>query len=139
VAAAGIDPAGARARRDAGFTLVEVLVAMVILAIGLLGIEAMAIGASRQIAAANLTTEYTLLASQDLESELRRVRQRLPAQTRAYDVPEGPSVSVVSNAQAQPDGGSLWTVAVTVTPRTHTHLRLAPITVTGRALTPNPP
>ncbi|HEX8347523.1 MAG TPA: prepilin-type N-terminal cleavage/methylation domain-containing protein [Actinoplanes sp.] len=122
--------------RDAGFSLIEVLVAMVILAVGLLAIEAMAIGAARQIASANHTTEYTLLASEQLETQIRRVRA-LDQDPQAGDftvngarvqvVPTQATVAGVSGA-----GGTLWTIAVTVTPPS-TLTNVKPVTVTARA------
>lgn len=119
-----------------GFTLVEVLIAMLILAVGLLGLEAMAIGASRTIATANQMTEYTLIASQQLETVL--------AQARSGQNP-GPSVTALANGttvdtnvQRNPQGaaGTLFTVRVTVTPPANSrgNVTLTPTTVTGRVL-----
>jgi type IV pilus assembly protein PilV len=124
------------ARRDAGFSLIEVLVAMVILAVGLLAIEAMAIGAARQIASANHTTEYTLLASGQLEAEILRLRttNQGPQQrdfrvngARVQVVPVSAAVAGVEGA-----GGTMWTIAVTVTPPS-TLTNVKPVTVTARA------
>ncbi|MBW3654626.1 MAG: prepilin-type N-terminal cleavage/methylation domain-containing protein [Gemmatimonadetes bacterium] len=131
------DPARTRPRGDAGFSLVEVLVAMVILAIGLLGVEAMAIGASRQIGMANRTTQYTLIATQELETELKEVRLGRPANTRHYGLDNGTTVSVLAEPAVQPDLSTLWNLTVTVTPPSADHLRLQPVTVLGRALAPN--
>lgn len=130
------DPEGTRPRADAGFSLIEVLVAMVILAVGLLGVEAMAIGASRQIGMANRTTQYTLIATQELETGLREARQGRQPQARRYALEGGGSVDVVANPQVQPDAGTMWQITVTVTPPSGDHLRLQPVTVLGRALTP---
>jgi Tfp pilus assembly protein PilV len=113
-----------------------VLVAMVILAVGLLGVEAMAIGASRQIGMANRTTQYTLIATQELETELKAVRGGGQPQARRYALDGGGSVDVVANPQVQPDAGTMWQITVTVTPPSGDHLRLQPVTVLGRALTP---
>lgn len=136
--AASTDAPLAHRRGDAGFTLVEVLVAMVILAIGLLGIEAMAIGASRQIAMANRTTQYTLLGSQEIEAALTQARAGAAPQARRFSLSNGAVVDVAPAAELQPDNSRLWTVTVTVTPPTSSHLRLSPITVIGRALSPPP-
>ena len=45
-----------------GFTLIEVVVAMVILALGLLGLEALGIGAARSIATADRQSGYATIA-----------------------------------------------------------------------------
>ena len=130
------DPACVRARGDAGFTLIEVLVAMLILAVGLLGVEAMAIGASRQIAVANRTTQYTLTATQELETALMAARNGADPQLNSYSLPDETTVDVLPAEEVQPDGSSLWIIEVTVTPPAGDHLALDPITVTGRALSP---
>lgn len=57
-----------------GFTLIEVLVAMVILAVGLLSLEALGIGAARSIAVADRQSGYVTLASDSLESALHQLR-----------------------------------------------------------------
>lgn len=130
------DPRPLAERRDAGFSLIEVLVAMVILAVGLLAIEAMAIGAARQIASANYTTEYTLVATEQLEAELRRLRD-LDQNPQAADfMQNGARVQVAPEAQvvagAQGAEGTLWTIQVTVTPPA-TITNVKPVTVTARA------
>lgn len=118
-----------------GFTLIEVLFAMVILAVGLLALEAMAIGASRSIAAANLTTEYTLIASQRLETVLEQARDvnQNPVSTDEV-LANGTLVETDVDVNAAGAAGTLYTVRVTVTPasaRVGT-LPLSPVTVTGR-------
>jgi prepilin-type N-terminal cleavage/methylation domain-containing protein len=66
---------------EAGFTLIEVLVAMIILAVGLLGLEAMGIGAARSVVMAERQSEYATLASDSLESALHQLRRgTVPAQ-----------------------------------------------------------
>lgn len=66
---------------EAGFTLIEVVAAMVILAVGLLALEALGIGAARSITLAQRQSEYALVASDSLESALRQLREgQVPAQ-----------------------------------------------------------
>jgi prepilin-type N-terminal cleavage/methylation domain-containing protein len=60
---------------EAGFTLIEVLAAMLILTVGLLGLEALGIGAARMITVADRQSEYTTLASDSLESALHELRR----------------------------------------------------------------
>lgn len=61
-------------RSQAGFTLIEVLVAMVILSVGLLGLEALGIGAARAVTRASNQTRYTEVASGWLNRELATLR-----------------------------------------------------------------
>lgn len=62
-------------RDAAGFTLIEVLIAMVVLAVGLLGLEALGIGASRAVNRAERTSSYAFVASDTLERTLSRIRR----------------------------------------------------------------
>lgn len=62
--------------RDAGgFTLIEVLVALVILAVGLLALEAMSIGAAKMNARAERRSTYVAVATDTLERTLSRIRE----------------------------------------------------------------
>ena len=123
-------------RERGGFTLIEVLIAMVVLAVGLLALEAMAIGASRSIATANRMTEYTLIASQQLETTLERVRAGQNPVSGAQALTNGTVVDVNVQTNAQGAAGTLWTVRVTVTPPAGGvgNNALTPTTVTGRVL-----
>lgn len=60
---------------EAGFTLIEVLVAMLILAVGLLGLEALGIGAARSIAMAEEKSEFTMVATRLMEDRILEVRR----------------------------------------------------------------
>lgn len=71
-----------------GFTLIEVLVAMLILAVGLLGLEALGIGAARAVNRAQKQSAFAVLASDTLERTLSRIRQNDAP-------PDGPYVSLV--------------------------------------------
>lgn len=62
-------------RTESGFTLIEVLVAMVILSVGLLGLEALAIGASRSVTLSAKQSRYATIASQRMEELKHSVRQ----------------------------------------------------------------
>lgn len=114
-----------------GFSLIEVLIAMVVLAVGLLALESLAIGASRSIATANRMTEYTLIASQRLETVQERVRSGLAAPSGVEVLANGTTVQTVVQQNVQ--AGSLWTITVTVTPpsRGVGNALLTPTTVTG--------
>jgi type IV pilus assembly protein PilV len=126
-------PAG---RDRGGFTLIEVLIAMVILAVGLLALESLAIGASRSIATANRMTEYTLIASQELETTLERARSGLNPVSTQQNLQNGTRVATVVASQNVAGAGILWNVSVTVTPPSVGvgNITLTPTTVTGRVL-----
>jgi prepilin-type N-terminal cleavage/methylation domain-containing protein len=77
-----------------GFTLIEVVVAMVILALGLLGLEALGIGAAKSIALADRQSGYATLASDSLESALHQLRRGLvPVQFCQADLRFGDRMS----------------------------------------------
>lgn len=103
------------ARGTAGFTLVEVLVAMVILALGLLGLEALGIGAARSIALAERQSGFAVIASDSLESAMHQLRQQqVPSQFCQDNLTFGDRLSrVVSLANPQ-----LPTVTMRVMPST---------------------
>lgn len=118
-----------------GFTLVEVLVAMVILAIGLLALEALGIGAARAVARADAQSEYTALATARLEQTLVRIRQNLPLNTGEVAVG---NLTVLTDVVPENVGPTrrLYTVTVRVTPPTaqSQRLRLQPVIVVAREI-----
>ncbi|MDQ3555637.1 MAG: prepilin-type N-terminal cleavage/methylation domain-containing protein, partial [Gemmatimonadota bacterium] len=57
-----------------GFTLIEVLFAMVLIAVGFLGLQALSIGAARMAAGAEARSHAARLASRDLELALQEAR-----------------------------------------------------------------
>ena len=126
-------------RGRAGFALAEVLVAMVILAFGLMAVQSMALGASQMIRKADLTTQYTLVGSHRLEELLTSARMGTtpPSGAGTQSLADGTIVdwSVVT-ANAGTSGATLYTVRVTVTPASTlaARVRLAPITLTGQAV-----
>lgn len=108
------------ARADAGFTLIEVLIALVILAVGLLALEAMGIGAARMVARAQNQSEYAAAASDTLEKTLNRIRAfNGAAGPTSYTLADGATVAL-NVARTDLDDAStaldLWSVTVTVTP-----------------------
>ena len=60
---------------EAGFTLIEVLVAMVILSVGLLGLEALGIGAARSVVKADEQTRMATAATRVMEEKQQEVRR----------------------------------------------------------------
>lgn len=104
-------------RGESGFTLIEVLVAMIILAVGLLALEALGIGAARAIVIAERQSGYVTVASDSLESALHQLRAgTVPDQfcetidrgdqlSRTVEFPTG-SLAVVT-VEAIPNSGSV--------------------------------
>lgn len=108
-----------------GFTLIEVLVAMLILAVGLLGLEALGIGAARSLAAAENKSEIVALGTGAMERAQRTLRQGLTASppsaaTGTSCSTESESRSVCTDVQTRntdaslPVGNARITVTVTV-------------------------
>jgi prepilin-type N-terminal cleavage/methylation domain-containing protein len=117
-------------RGDEGFTLYEVLAAMIILAVGMLALEAMGIGAARAVAKADLQSEYTAVASTEVERLVNEIAQnRNPAS--GSSMVDGASVARVIT-RGTSGGRDVFTVSVTVTPP-HNRVNLQSITVVGRA------
>ncbi|HEX8273837.1 MAG TPA: prepilin-type N-terminal cleavage/methylation domain-containing protein [Longimicrobiaceae bacterium] len=108
-----------RARRagEDGFTLIEVLIAMVILSVGLLGLEALGVGASRMVNRAERQGALVAVASDTLERTLSRIRTAanpagLPDVSQAFRTSRNDTIRVsVTGA-----GTRLRTVSVTAIP-----------------------
>lgn len=126
-----------RASGREGFTLIEVLVAMVILAVGLLALESMGIGAARMVARADRQSEYTAMATAELEAALNQFRETgtVSPSTRT----DGPATitrvpTTLAGAAAGPLNVTGVMVTVTVEPANgQNHLNFRPVTVVGRA------
>lgn len=109
-----------RVRGQDGFTLIEVLIAMVILAVGLLGLEALGIGAARLVGRAERQGDYITAATTRLETTMAQLRN-----------PGGPTppalqTEVIPGAQLRTESvgnGRLWTITVTITPTDSAHVK----------------
>lgn len=62
-------------RREGGFTLIEVLIAMMILAVGLLGLEALGIGVARGVGRAERRSAQAVVAADTMERMVSRIRE----------------------------------------------------------------
>jgi type IV pilus modification protein PilV len=60
-------------RADAGFSLIEVLIAMIILSVGLLALESLGIGAARSVRRAQVQSNYSATAQSLMERTLVRI------------------------------------------------------------------
>lgn len=104
------EPSSAAASPQAGFTLIEVLFAFIILAFGLLALEALGIHASRLTARAAYQSDYVALATDSLESYTSQLLANTNPGNRS-GVVNGATVNItVATA------GTLRTVTVTVIP-----------------------
>ena len=116
-------------RADAGFSLIEVLIAMIILSVGLLALESMAIGAARAVRRAAVQSNYTAIAQDLLERTMVRIVQAptVAIADTSYTGTSGERVSRTASAVSIPGttrGGvagttlSNWTITVKVLPPT---------------------
>jgi len=93
------DSASLPPRATGGFTLIEVMIAMVILAVGLLSLEALGIGAARVNTLAQKQSRYTAVAVTGME-ELRNAVQAAPG-----------TLPITSEARVAISGGDTVLVA----------------------------
>jgi type IV pilus assembly protein PilV len=104
-------------RSDSGFTLIEILVALIILSIGLLGLEALGIGAARTLAMSEKQSEFTTIAATSME-ELRASVINSPAVLTAGDsttrvvATQGDTAVVTRVLQPRGNGHARLTVRV---------------------------
>jgi prepilin-type N-terminal cleavage/methylation domain-containing protein len=101
-----------------GFTLIEVLVALVILAVGLLALEALGIGAARMVSRAQVQDELTQAAAAELETALHEIRESttpVASYSRTVSVPRG-SLQVSATPTSVSSISTRYDVVVTAVP-----------------------
>jgi type IV pilus modification protein PilV len=96
-----VTPRNDRPPADAGFSLLEVLVAMVILSVGLLALEGVAVGAARTTAHASRRSLYTAVATDRLERTLSALREGQAANNDSANV---------TNATGRAIARARWTI-----------------------------
>lgn len=135
--AVAVDAALLHDRR--GFTLVEVLFAMVILAVGLLALEGLGIVAVRSLGFAERNSRASVTAARYVEEALEQVRQdQLPA-SFSCSLSNGDRVTRAITYTAPPNATAVARVgiSVTVTPRP-TSGAPVPVTLSSYAYSPVP-
>lgn len=127
------DAPAAPSRRRGGFTLIEVLVALVILAVGLLALEALGIGAARMVNKARRQSEYLAVATSELERVTGLLRSNQNPAGGTTPVRGGTMRTTVTSAN------NLWTVTVVVTPTRSDALvgTNQPVTISANVFRPN--
>lgn len=76
-----------------GFSLVEVVVAMVIVAVGLLALQGLGIAAARAVSIADRQTEYARVMTDSLDSAIRQLRQGMVPGEFCLETPHGARIS----------------------------------------------
>ena len=122
--------------KASGFSLIEILVAMVILSIGIMGLQAVAMSAVRTVAIADRQTRVAAHASDSLEAALYRLRSgMLPSELCVTLPPFGDQLSRRVSVT-----GSLATVTVTILPsRSFTPSPRAPLDISSSIFVPAAP
>lgn len=105
-----------RAQCEDGFSLIEVLVSMIILAVGFLGLEAVAIGSSRLVQYAEQQSEYATLTSSIMERSQDSIRRNvMPCSTTPVTVGKTQRNDVITRTVTA-TGTTARNVTITVTP-----------------------
>jgi Tfp pilus assembly protein PilV len=103
-----------RPRATGGFTIIEVLIAFVILAIGLLALEGLGIGAARMVTRAQRLSDYNNFATSKLEETLSLIRQGTTPSSSSGSFSGG--TWVVTPGSSAMGTATLRTVTVSIRP-----------------------
>jgi type IV pilus modification protein PilV len=99
-----------------GFTLLEVLVALILLAVGLLGLQALGISAAQATARAEQNSRAAAIATEQMETVLRQIRANQQPTQRCETFSTGYRISVRIDTDS-PHSANGPFVTVEVTPR----------------------
>ncbi len=104
-------------RGESGFTLIEVLIAMVLLGIALMALVPLGVISARQVSLADRNSRSAATATRYLEDALLQIRQGTYPAECSLTLPNGDEVV----REIVPGNSSIpavpWTVVVTVTPK----------------------
>ena len=127
------DSASLPPRATAGFTLIEVMIALVILAVGLLSLEALGIGAARVNTLAEKQSRYTAAAvtgMEELRNAVHATPGALPISSQAkVAISGGDTVLVARSATRAAQRQARLSVTVTPTTTGNRLVRAAPVTL----------
>ncbi|CAN5788443.1 hypothetical protein BH23GEM3_BH23GEM3_26100 [soil metagenome] len=102
----------------AGFTLIEVLMAMVILAVGLLGLQGLSVAAVQSVGFADRGTRAAATAVLYLEDAVQQIRAGvIPGSCTGLTLANGDLVTRAVTIDAGPGAASVVSVTVTPEPR----------------------
>jgi len=108
-------------RPTAGFTLIEIMISLLLLAVGLLGVEALGVYASRMTARAEKQTYWMGVAADTMERTVAQIREgtlTVPPAVQRYTIGNGDTLrlEVANDVIANSSGSQIWTVQVSVYP-----------------------
>jgi prepilin-type N-terminal cleavage/methylation domain-containing protein len=121
-----------RIASQSGFTLIEVMVAMIILAVGLLGLQALGIGAIRAVHQGQKNTEFAVVAASHLEQAAHEVRRGCLVATESGNEVQHDEVVVVTRRITA--SGDLREITIQVAPSPgRQHVDPTPFTLSSHA------
>lgn len=130
-------------RGNQGFTLIEVMIAMVILAVGLLSLEALGIGAARMVTLSEKQGRYATLAASTMESlrnEIRTAPAALPiSQTTKVLLVGGDTALVKREATRRAVKQAQLTVTVSPSSTGSRLVRASPVVLSSYLFDPQIP
>ncbi|HEX6925331.1 MAG TPA: prepilin-type N-terminal cleavage/methylation domain-containing protein [Longimicrobiaceae bacterium] len=135
-------PTEKRMQAEGGFTLIEVLAAMLVLAIGLMGLQALGIGAARSIVRADFQSEAAAAATTAMEARQQSIRANPGAVATGESCDSDPvnEVSVCVRVETRTGAPSLPVGTARVTVRAiHPRLPQDTFTVTSYVYDPGLP